>query len=71
MIIVNSPLMQDEIKAAVEAIESPTFTFVKKDGIRLYFETESEDLEAAVKIAKTEIKNMPNATALFFSVVAG
>ena len=39
MIIVNSPIMQDKIIKILEAVESPKFTFVKKDGIKIYFES--------------------------------
>lgn len=70
MIIVNSPIMQKQIQAIVEKIEDPKFTFIKKDGIRLYFETEFEDKEAACKLVKAAIKNDPMGGALLITVKA-
>lgn len=70
MIIVNSALMQEEIKTMLQAIESPKFSFVKKSGIRLYFETDEEDLDKAALIAKAEIKKHPQASTIYFSVKA-
>ena len=57
MIIVNSPLMHNEIKKQLELNEEPFYRFVKKEGIKLYFETDSEDQEKAVSTAKQIIKN--------------
>lgn len=57
MIIVNSPLMHNEIKKQLELNEEPSYRFVKKEGIKLYFETDSEDQEKAVSTAKQIIKN--------------
>lgn len=57
MIIVNSPLMHNEIKKQLELNEEPFYTFVKKEGIKLYFETNSDDQEKAVSTAKQIIKN--------------
>ncbi len=70
MIIVNSPIMQDKIIKILEAVESPKFTFVKKDGIKIYFETELEDRDEACKIATKEIKKDPIASAIMFKVKA-
>lgn len=57
MIIVNSPLMHKQIQEQLELNEDPSFTFVKKEGIKLYFETDAEDPEKAVGVAKQVIKN--------------
>ncbi|SHF12398.1 hypothetical protein SAMN02745249_01858 [Atopostipes suicloacalis DSM 15692] len=57
MIIVNSPLMHKEIEKQLELNEEPSYTFVKKEGIKLYFETDAEDSEKAVSTAKQIIKN--------------
>ena len=65
MIIVNSPIMQKQIQKIVEGLESPKFTFLKKDGIRLYFET---DYEEACKLVKAAIKNDPMGGALLVTV---
>lgn len=68
MIIVNSALMQDKIIKIIESIEDPKFTFVKKQGLKIYFETDMEDREEAAKIAKAKIKADPVAGSLLFSV---
>lgn len=57
MIIVNSPLMHKEIEKQLELNEEPSYTFVKKEGIKLYFETDADDSEKAVNTAKQVIKN--------------
>lgn len=69
MIIVNSPVMQDDIIKTLEASEDPTFTYTKKSGIKLYFETSMDDAEAAAKIAKSLIKEQPFGKAILFSVI--
>ncbi len=33
MIVVNSAIMQDKLKKLIESIDSPKFTFIKKEGI--------------------------------------
>ncbi len=68
MIIVNSPIMQKQIIKVVEAISEPKFTYEKTDGIRVYFNTEAEDMEAACKIVKAAIKKDPMGSALVITV---
>lgn len=68
MIIVNSAIMQDKIIDILEACKEASFKFIKKEGIRIYFETDMEDQEAAAKIAKAEIKKDPIGGTLLFSV---
>nr|WP_252968722.1 hypothetical protein [Erysipelothrix rhusiopathiae] len=48
----------------------PKCTFVKKDGIKLYFETDMEDKDEACKRIKAEIKKDPMAGAIMFTVKA-
>ena len=45
-----------------------TFTFAKKKGIHLYFETNTEDLEKAARVAKEAIKNQKWGSVLYFRV---
>lgn len=71
MIIVNSPLMQKQIQQILEEMEEPNYTFVKKDGIKLYFETNMEDKEEAATIAKKAIKSSDFGSALMFKVKTG
>lgn len=68
MIIVNSPIMQDKIIKILESLEEPTYKFIKKDGIKVYFETNLEDKDEACAIAKKEIKKDPMASAIMFTV---
>ena len=70
MIIVNSPLMQNEIIHILESLRTPEFTFVKKRGIRLYFETNVIDPHHAAKLAKQAIKADQNTHVMFYSVHA-
>lgn len=65
MIIVNSPLMHKKIQEQLELNEDPSFKFVKKEGIKLYFETDAEDLEKAVGIAKQVIKDKVSDVIMF------
>ncbi|UPU39608.1 hypothetical protein MX850_02290 [Erysipelothrix sp. Poltava] len=51
-IIINSPIMQKQIQKIVESMTDPKCTFVKKDGIKLYFETDMEDKDEACKRIK-------------------
>ena len=68
MIIVNSPIMQKQIIKIVEAIAEPKFVFDKTDGIKIYFNTDFEDVEAACKIVKAAIKKDPLGGALVLTV---
>ncbi|WP_323615664.1 hypothetical protein [Erysipelothrix rhusiopathiae] len=69
-IIINSPIMQKQIQKIVETMTDPKCTFVKKDGIKLYFETDMEDKDEACKRIKAEIKKDPMAGAIMFTVKA-
>lgn len=71
MIIVNSPIMQKQIQTIVEGLDNPKSTFVKKDGIKLYFEVDMEDKEEACKLIKAAIKKDPMAGAIMFTVKPG
>ena len=60
--------MQEEIKNLVQNIEKPNYKFIKKRGIRLYFTTNTQDLDQAVLILQEEIKKLPEASVIFFAV---
>lgn len=68
MIIVNSPLMQNEMIEQLEGSTDPTFKFIKKEGIKLYFETSADNHEEAAKIAKQLIKEKVG-NAIMFNVI--
>ena len=62
MIIVNSAMQQDNIKALLESLS--------EDEIQLIFETTADDKEKAVKLAKDAIKNTDWGRVLYFNVVS-
>lgn len=70
MITVSSAMQQDAIIELLNNIDEAgiTFTFKQKQGIKLFFETPAEDLEAAVKLAKETIKAQPWGGVLYFQV---
>ena len=73
MIIVNCALRQDDMVEIVENIEvesEKVFKFVKKQGLKLYFESALSDGQKAASIVKESIKNTQLGKALFFSVNA-
>lgn len=65
MIIINSPLMHNQIRKQLELNEDPSYTFVKREGIKLYFQTDMEDQEKAADIAKSIIKNKVSDVIMF------
>lgn len=65
MIIVHSPLLYDEIKEQLETHQEPSYTLLKQEGIKLYFQTNHEDQEEAAGIAKKIIKEQVNDVLLF------
>ncbi len=58
MIIVNMPLKREHVKALVLSIQEDnhTFTFVKEEGIKLYFEDSLGDDQTGSQIIKSAIK---------------
>lgn len=71
MIKVSSALKQDEIVELLNAYEETEleFSFVRKEGIALYFETNASDLEEAAKTAKALIKAQPWGSILYFQSI--
>ncbi|WP_429967098.1 hypothetical protein [Enterococcus sp. AZ173] len=72
MIIVNSAMQQDNIKALLESLTEGEikYNFKEKKGIQLIFETTAEDKEKAAKLAKDAIKNTDWGRVLYFNVVS-
>ena len=57
MIKINSAMKQDEIIDLLNSHDNEvSFTFIKKEGIGLIFETNTDDLEMAAKLAKRLIR---------------
>ena len=71
MIEITLPMQQDKAIELLNAHqeEGVSFTFKEKKGIKLYFETNTEDLDQAVKIAKATIKAQPWGAVLYFQAV--
>lgn len=73
MIIVNCALRQDDIIGIVENIvveDKKAFKFVKKEGLKLFFDCTLADGEKAAALVKQTIKGTDLGKALFFSVNA-
>ncbi|MDR0300419.1 MAG: hypothetical protein LBI13_10160 [Streptococcaceae bacterium] len=66
MIIVNIAQKQDEIQ---QFIENQGYSFVKKMGLKLYFEALTEDQQEEAKDLKAKIKS--HDASVFFSVEVG
>ncbi|WP_313467474.1 hypothetical protein [Carnobacterium sp.] len=68
MIEITLPMQQDKAIELLNAHQEDgiTFTFKEKKGIKLYFETTTEDLDQAAKIAKAAIKAQPWGAVLYF-----
>ncbi|MGX7200089.1 hypothetical protein [Enterococcus nangangensis] len=71
MIVINSAMSQDNIIELLNNYDQDglSFNFKEKKGIKLTFETNASDLEAACKAAKTAIKAAPWGKVLYFNVV--
>lgn len=69
MIYVNCPSSQDQVRKILEeAQEDITFKFVEKNGIKMTFEVNTEDLDAAVDKAKALIRATEIGRILYFQV---
>lgn len=66
MIKIAIPMKQDFVIELLE--ETKQYTFVKKEGINLFFDTTIENLEEAIKTAKSTIKATPTGSVLYFNV---
>lgn len=71
MIEVSSATQQDKIIELLTSLDAGdvTFTYKDKKGIALYFETNTDDLEHAAKVAKKAIKAEPWGSILYFRSV--
>ena len=65
MIIVNLAMKQEDI---IKLLEENNYKFVKKQGLKLFFETPTDDLNADAANAKALIKASEFGGALFFNV---
>lgn len=68
MIVINTALKQEEIKKVLEGITEPKFTFVKKTGLKLYFQCDSADSAAAAAVAKKALKAAPDLAMVYFNI---
>jgi len=65
MILVNSAMMQKEI---IQLLEENGFKHTKKQGLKLFFETPTEDATTDAAMAKQLIKGSSFGAAVFFNV---
>ncbi|MDR0300057.1 MAG: hypothetical protein LBI13_08310 [Streptococcaceae bacterium] len=65
MIRINLAQEQESMKTL---LAEHGYTFVKKEGIRLYFETPDNDDEKAQTEAKQIIKASPHGSILYFNI---
>ena len=70
MITVTSPFMQKEIITLLEKNEDPFYTYVKKQGIQMYFDTTSSNETEAADYAKQLLKKQAFAKGIALSVTA-
>lgn len=73
MIVLSCALKQKEVIDVVEKIElnnEKLFKYIKKQGIKMYFETNYENNEEACIIIKKAIKSQSFGNALFFNVAS-
>ncbi|MFW2488192.1 hypothetical protein [Clostridium chromiireducens] len=73
MIVVNCALRQDDIVEIVENIQvenEKVFKYVKKEGLKIIFESSLGDDQKSAGIIKQAIKETNIGKALFFSVAA-
>lgn len=70
MITISSALKKQEIIDLFNGndFEGVLFTFIKTEGINMTFEVSTDNLEEAVRIAKTAIRTTDFGVGLFFRV---
>ncbi len=66
MIIVNAAMKGDEIVKAITALEGKNITFIKKEGLKHYFESPNETEDGA--FIKTMLKKDPRFSTLYTAV---
>ncbi|MDT2813689.1 hypothetical protein [Vagococcus carniphilus] len=71
MIEISSAMQQEAIKNLLDGkeVEGVTFTFDKKQGIKLLFKIDTSNSEEAAKIAKEAIKQEAWGKVLYFQAV--
>lgn len=68
MILLNAPIQQDKIIDTLThySEDGVSYTFVKKAGMKLYFETTADNEEEAAQLAKKIIKSTDYGSVLYF-----
>lgn len=71
MIEITMAMQQENVIELLDHYEEDgvTFDYKEKKGIKLYFETNAEDIEKACKIAKAAIKAQTWGSVLYFQAV--
>jgi hypothetical protein len=65
MLIINVALMQDKIQGL---LEENGYSFVKKQGLKMYFTAKTDDKDTEAREVKDLIKKSSFGAALFFNV---
>lgn len=69
MIIINSPMKQEFIIETLSSLDGEIkFELVKKEGIKIYFNVNIDDINEAIDIAKKAIKATEIGKVLYFSI---
>lgn len=63
MIVITSPLMQDKVKKILENVEKYNLTYLKTEGINIFYET-TDDEDEVLSEVKYIIKNNPISSSL-------
>ena len=70
LINVACPLKQDEIKAKLEALQSPSYTYVRRlSPVEMQFDVISDESVDPISFTKKMIRSIPNGNVLFFQVL--
>lgn len=67
MVVVTSPLMREKVKNIVLNIENLDISFVKEEGINLFFNTDA-DIDYAISVIKSELKKDPMSGSIIIKV---
>lgn len=69
MIIINSPMKQEFIIETLSSLDGEIkFELVKKEGVKIYFNVNIDDINQAIDFAKKTIKATEIGKVLYFSI---
>lgn len=71
MIVITCALQHDFLINTIEKIETYNYKFEKKQGIKLTFSVDTDDLDAAIAEIKKAVKATEVGSVLYFQVAKG